>query len=44
MLSASVRLDNSRLKHDLALTLSYPSLRAWLDERLPVGESVAVGA
>jgi len=44
MLSASVRLDNSRLKHDLALTLSYPSLRAWLDERLPVAESVAVGA
>jgi nucleoside-diphosphate-sugar epimerase len=44
MLSASVRLDNSRLKHDLALTLRYPSLRTWLDERLPVEESVAVGA
>lgn len=42
MLTASVRLDNSRLKHDLALTLRHPSLRAWLDERLPV--AVAVGA
>jgi nucleoside-diphosphate-sugar epimerase len=44
MRMASVRLDNSRLKHDLGLTLRYPSLRAWLDERLPVDEAVAVGA
>lgn len=44
MRTASVRLDNSRLKHDLGLTLRYPSLRAWLDERLPVEEAVAVGA
>lgn len=43
VLSASVRLDNSRLKHDLGLTLRYPSPRAWLDERLPAEESVAVG-
>lgn len=41
---ASVRLDNSRLKHDLGLALRYPSLRAWLDERLPLEEAVAVGA
>jgi nucleoside-diphosphate-sugar epimerase len=44
MLSASVRLDNSRLKHDLGLALRYPSLRTWLDERLPVEEGAAVGA
>lgn len=44
MRTASVRLDNSRLKHDLGLTLRYPSLRVWLDERLPVEEAVAVGA
>jgi nucleoside-diphosphate-sugar epimerase len=43
MLSASVRLDNRRLKHDLPLSLRYPSLRAWLDERLPVEEELAVG-
>jgi hypothetical protein len=41
--TASVRLDNRRLKHDLGLDLRYPSMRAWLDERLPVEESVAVG-
>jgi nucleoside-diphosphate-sugar epimerase len=43
MVTASVRLDTSRLKHDLGITLRYPSLRAWLDERLPVEETVAVG-
>lgn len=43
-LRASVRLDNRRLKHDLALTLRYPSIRAWLDERLPVDEVIALGA
>lgn len=42
-LTASVRLDNSRLKHDLGLSLRYPSVRAWLDERLPVAEELAVG-
>lgn len=39
-LSASVRLDNRRLKHDLGLKLRYPSPRAWLDERLPLEERV----
>jgi nucleoside-diphosphate-sugar epimerase len=43
-LTASVRLDNSRLKHDLGLTLRYPSVREWLDERLPVEEELAVSA
>jgi nucleoside-diphosphate-sugar epimerase len=40
MLTASVRLDNGRLKHDLGLVLRHPSMRAWLDERLPVYEAV----
>ncbi|RRR69327.1 MAG: NAD-dependent epimerase/dehydratase family protein [Candidatus Viridilinea halotolerans] len=39
MLSASVRLDNRRMKHDLPITLRYPSLMAWLDERLPLVEA-----
>lgn len=43
MLSASVRLDNSRLKHDLPLNLRYPSMLAWLDERLPVEQESFVG-
>src|SRR4051794_28823223 len=34
MASASARLSNARIKHDLALTLCYPSFRAWLDQRL----------
>lgn len=42
-LTASVRLDNRRLRHDLNLTLRYPSLRVWIDERLPVEEAAAVG-
>lgn len=42
-MTASVRLDNSRLKHDLGVALRYPSVRAWLDERLPVAEELAVG-
>ncbi len=42
-LTASVRLDNRRLHHDLGLNLRYPSLRVWLDARLPVEASVAVG-
>ncbi|MGQ9926395.1 MAG: NAD-dependent epimerase/dehydratase family protein [Chloroflexaceae bacterium] len=42
-LTASVRLDNRRLRHDLGLKLRYPSLRIWLDERLPVEAAVAVG-
>jgi nucleoside-diphosphate-sugar epimerase len=42
MASASVRLSNRRLKHDLALDLRYPSLRAWLDAHVPA-QAVAVG-
>jgi nucleoside-diphosphate-sugar epimerase len=34
MSAASVRLDNARLKHDLALDLRYPSYRTWLDQQL----------
>jgi nucleoside-diphosphate-sugar epimerase len=44
MLTASVRLTNARLKHDLNLTLRYPSVLDWLDQRLPVDQAVAVGA
>ncbi|NTU82246.1 MAG: NAD-dependent epimerase/dehydratase family protein [Chloroflexales bacterium] len=44
MLTASARLDNSRLKHDLQVDLRYPSLRAWLDERLPAETAIAIGA
>lgn len=32
--TASVRLSNARLKHDLKLTLSYPDYHIWLNERL----------
>lgn len=42
MLTASVRLSNARLKHDLGLSLHYPSLYDWLDEQFVVHE-VAVG-
>ncbi len=42
MLTASVRLDNSRLRHDLGLTLRYPSVRTWLDERLPIEDEALV--
>jgi len=35
MASASARLSNARIKHDLKLDLRYPSFRAWLDQRLP---------
>jgi nucleoside-diphosphate-sugar epimerase len=34
MSAASVRLDNARLKHDLALDLRYPSYRTWLDQQI----------
>ncbi|MFV9506360.1 MAG: NAD-dependent epimerase/dehydratase family protein [Oscillochloridaceae bacterium umkhey_bin13] len=43
MLSASVRLDNRRLKHDLPIRLRYPSMRVWLDERLPHEAELAIG-
>lgn len=42
-LTASVRLDNSRLSHDLGLRLRYPDMLTWLDERLPVETAVALG-
>ncbi|MCG8349120.1 MAG: NAD-dependent epimerase/dehydratase family protein [Chloroflexales bacterium] len=38
--SASVRLSNARLKHDLDLELRYPSYRSWLDERLGIAEEL----
>lgn len=38
MASASARLSNARLKHDLQFELRYPSYHAWLDERLGVEE------
>ncbi len=34
MSSASVRLRNQRLRDELSLTLRYPSIRTWLDERI----------
>ena len=34
MASASVRLSNARLKHDLGMRLRHPSVRGWLAERL----------
>jgi nucleoside-diphosphate-sugar epimerase len=34
MASASARLSNARIKHDLDVTLRYPSFRVWLDQRL----------
>ncbi len=43
ILTASVRLANTRLKHDLNLTLHYPSVLDWLEQRLPVEQAVAVG-
>jgi nucleoside-diphosphate-sugar epimerase len=47
MASASARLSNARIKHDLDLTLRYPSFRAWLDQRLapavPLERAVTVG-
>jgi len=40
MASASARLSNARIKHDLDMTLRYPSFRAWLDERLAPVSSI----
>lgn len=34
IMSASVRMSNARLKHDLKLTFRYPTYRTWLDEQL----------
>ncbi len=41
-LTASVRLSNARMRHDLGIDLRYPSIRYWIDERLPL--ELAVGA
>lgn len=41
-LTSSVRLSNARMHHDLGIELRYPSLRYWIDERLPL--EVAIGA
>jgi nucleoside-diphosphate-sugar epimerase len=43
MLTASVRLSNARLIHDLGVALRFPSYYAWLDERLAFGQEIAVG-
>jgi nucleoside-diphosphate-sugar epimerase len=45
-MTASVRLSNTRLKHDLNLELRYPSYHTWLAERLgePLELEVAVSA
>jgi nucleoside-diphosphate-sugar epimerase len=47
MASASARLSNARIKHDLDMTLRYPSFRSWLDERLapatPLERAATVG-
>lgn len=40
--SASARMSNQRLKHDLAMPMHYPSVYDWLDERLVAGEPVPV--
>ncbi len=42
--ASSVRLNNARLKHDLALELAYPTCWAWLDERLGVAQEMELVA
>lgn len=45
MASASVRMTNERLKHDLGLELCYPNYQTWLDEKLAVeADMLTVGA
>jgi nucleoside-diphosphate-sugar epimerase len=44
MASASARLSNARIKHDLDVILRYPSFRTWLDQRLaPLEREAVVG-
>jgi nucleoside-diphosphate-sugar epimerase len=44
MSSASARLSNARIKHDLDMTLRYPNFRVWLDQRLaPLEREAVVG-
>jgi nucleoside-diphosphate-sugar epimerase len=40
MASASTRMSNQRLKHELKIRLHYPSFREWLDERLGEGRAI----
>ncbi|MFP4437351.1 MAG: NAD-dependent epimerase/dehydratase family protein [Chloroflexaceae bacterium] len=44
MASASVRLSNARLKHDLEIDLRYSDCRGWIAERLDVTEELEVMA
>ncbi|GIV89673.1 MAG: epimerase [Chloroflexus sp.] len=41
-LTSSVRMSNARMRHDLGIELRYPSLRYWIDERLPLELAVGV--
>lgn len=41
-LTASVRLSNARMRHDLGIELHYPGLRYWIEERLPLELAVGV--
>jgi nucleoside-diphosphate-sugar epimerase len=44
MASASARLSNARIKHDLDMALRYPSFLTWLDQRLaPLEREAVVG-
>ncbi len=42
VLTSSVRMSNARMRHDLGIELRYPSLRYWIDERLPLELAVGV--
>jgi nucleoside-diphosphate-sugar epimerase len=44
MASASVRLSNARLKHDLEVPLRYPNCRYWIEGRMGVAEEIEVVA
>lgn len=47
MASSSARMSNQRLKHELGITLRYPSFQAWLDEVFDIAagleRSAAIG-
>jgi nucleoside-diphosphate-sugar epimerase len=40
--SASTRLSNTRLKHDLGLTMRYPSYHSWLASRVEIPQELAL--
>lgn len=44
MASASTRLSNTRLRQELQVTLRYPTVRDWLDERLAEDRAVEQAA